>query len=203
MPKLQEIHQAFKGIGLTGAYAIPWLDYKHVLVHLSNEQDFNRIWIKQQWFIVNKKMRVFKWSPDFEAEKESAIVPVWIFFPNLKAHLYEKLALLLIAKTMGKPLFIDKATTNGSRPSVARVYVEYDCKKASVNQVWIVVKDWVIGAVIRGYTQWVEFSKMLKYCDHCCHVGHSVSNYLVLGNRPAKQGKPIGNKPLKDDGRES
>ncbi|EOY31586.1 Uncharacterized protein TCM_038530 [Theobroma cacao] len=45
---------------------------------------------------------------------------LWISFPNLKAHLYEKSALLLIAKTVGKPLFVDEATTRGSRPSVAR-----------------------------------------------------------------------------------
>ncbi|EOY01215.1 Uncharacterized protein TCM_011161 [Theobroma cacao] len=148
-------------------------------------------------------MRVFKWSPDFEAEKESMIAPIWISFPNLKAHLYEKSALLLIAKTVKKSLFIDEATANGSRPSVARGCMEYDCRKAPVDQVWIVVKDRVTRAVIGGYAERVEFSKMPKYCDHCCHVGHSVSNCLVLRNWPKKQGKPPGNKPLKDDGRES
>ncbi|EOY06960.1 Uncharacterized protein TCM_021522 [Theobroma cacao] len=183
MPKMQEIRQAFKGIGLTGAYVIRWLDYKHILIHLSNEQDFNRIWTKQQWFIANQKMRVFKWSPDFEAEKESPIVPVWISFPNLKAHLYEKSALLLIAKTVGKPLFIDEATSNASRPSVARVCVEYNCRNAPVEEIWIVIKDRVTGTVTGGYAQKVEFSKMPDYCEHCGHVGHSVSTCLVLGNR--------------------
>lgn len=67
---------------------------------------------------------MFKWSPDFEAKEELMIVPIWISFPNLKSHPYEKLALLLIAKTVEKPLFIDEATVNGSRPSVARVCVE-------------------------------------------------------------------------------
>ncbi|EOY19561.1 Uncharacterized protein TCM_044700 [Theobroma cacao] len=47
MPKLLEVRSAFKGIGLAGAYEVRWLDYKHVLIHLSNEQDFNRIWTKQ------------------------------------------------------------------------------------------------------------------------------------------------------------
>ncbi|EOY20357.1 Uncharacterized protein TCM_045949 [Theobroma cacao] len=45
---------------------------------------------------------------------------VWISFSNLKARLYEKAALLLIAKTIGKPLYVDEATANGSRPSVTR-----------------------------------------------------------------------------------
>ncbi|EOY17513.1 Uncharacterized protein TCM_036737 [Theobroma cacao] len=188
MPKLQDVRAAFKGIALTGAYEVRWLDYKHVLIHLSNEQDFNRIWTKQNWFIATQKMRVFKWTPEFEPEKESAVVPVWISFPNLKAHLFEKSALLLIAKTVGKPLFVDEATANGSRPSVARVCVEYDCRKSPVDQVWIVVQNRKTGEVMNGYSQRVEFAQMPAYCDHCCHVGHKETDCILLGNKPRPPG---------------
>ncbi|WRX24226.1 protein of unknown function DUF4283 - like 10 [Theobroma cacao] len=153
MPRLQEIRSAFKGIGLAGAYEIRWLDYKHVLIHLFDEQDFNRIWTKQNWFIANQKIRVFKWSPEFEPEQESAVVPVWISFPNLKAHLFKKSALLLVAKTVKRPLFIDEATANGSRTSVARVCVEYDCRKPPLEQIWIIVQNRETGAVTSGYSQ--------------------------------------------------
>ncbi|EOY13938.1 Uncharacterized protein TCM_032793 [Theobroma cacao] len=78
------------------------------------------------------------------------IIPIWISFPNRKTHLYEKLTLLLIAKTIGKPLFIDEATANGSRLSVARVCMEYDCKKDPINQVWIMVKDRVTETITGG-----------------------------------------------------
>ncbi|XP_021300381.1 uncharacterized protein LOC110428790 [Herrania umbratica] len=115
------------------------------------------------------------------------MVPVWISFPNFKAHLYEKFALMFIAKTVGKLLFIDEATTNGSRSSQARVRAEYDCGKAPVDEVWIVVKDRTTKAVKSGYSQRVEFSKMPDYCDHCCHVGHSIWACLVLGNRSDKR----------------
>ncbi|EOY14356.1 Uncharacterized protein TCM_033752 [Theobroma cacao] len=189
MPKLQDVRSAFKGIGLTGAYEVRWLDYKHVLIHLSNEQDCNRVWTKQVWFIANQKMRVFKWTPDFEPEKESAVVPVWIAFPNLKAHLFEKSALLLIAKTVGKPLFVDEATANGSRPSVARVCIEYDCRRSPIDQVWIVVQNRETGTVTSGYPQRVEFSQMPAYCDHCCHVGHKEIDCIVLGNKDKSLGR--------------
>ncbi|WRX16206.1 protein of unknown function DUF4283 - like 7 [Theobroma cacao] len=188
MPKLQEIRQAFKGIGLSGAYEIRWMDYKHVLIHLSNEQDFNRVWVKQQWFIVNQKMRVFKWAPDFEAEKESAVVSVWISFPYLKAHLYEKPALLLIAKTVGKPLYVDEGTANGSRPSVARVCVEYDCRKQPVEEIWIVIRNRETGAVTGGYSQIVEFARMPDYCGYCSHVGHKENECIVLGAKSKQVG---------------
>ncbi|WRX22755.1 protein of unknown function DUF4283 - like 10 [Theobroma cacao] len=76
MPRMENIISAFKGICLAGAYEIKWLDYKHVLIHLSNDQDFNRIWTRQNWFIANQKMRIFKWTLEFEAEKESLVVPI-------------------------------------------------------------------------------------------------------------------------------
>ncbi|EOY19035.1 Uncharacterized protein TCM_043662 [Theobroma cacao] len=105
------------------------------------------------WFIANQKMWVFKWYPDFEAEKESLVVPVWISFSNLKAHLYKKLALLLIAKTIGKPLFVNKAIAKGSRPNVARVCVEYDCKKPLTDPVWIVIQNRDTSMVTSSYSQ--------------------------------------------------
>ncbi|XP_017974471.1 PREDICTED: uncharacterized protein LOC108661552 [Theobroma cacao] len=147
-------------------------------------------------------MRVFKWSSDFETEKESPIVPMWISFPNLKAHFYEKLALLLIAKIVGKPLYVDEATATQFLPSVARVYVEYDYKKEPMNQVWIVVKDRDSGAVTRSYIQRVEFAKMSTYCEHCCHVGHTSSTCLVLGNRLTTPGKVQVSKTLREEKRE-
>ncbi|WRX16204.1 protein of unknown function DUF4283 - like 6 [Theobroma cacao] len=190
MPRINEIRMAFKGIGLVGAYEIKWLDYKHILIQLSNEHDLNRIWLKQVWFISNQKMRVFKWNPDFQPEKESSLVPVWISFPNLRAHLYEKSALLVIAKTVGRPLMVDEATAKGTRPSVARVCIEYDCQKPPIDQVWIVTRDRKTGSVIGGYMQKVDFAKLPEYCSHCCHVGHGVSTCMVLGNRPEKRPQP-------------
>lgn len=111
-------------------------------------------------------------------------MPVWIFFPNLRAHLYEKSALLVIAKTVGRPLLADEATANGTRPSVAWVCVEYDCQKPPIEQVWIVTRDRQIGSVMGGYMQKVEFARLPEYCTHCCHVGHGITSCMVMGYRP-------------------
>ncbi|EOY26126.1 Uncharacterized protein TCM_027547 [Theobroma cacao] len=91
IPKMQEIRDTFIGIGPVGAYEIGWLDYKHILIWLSNEHDLNRIWNL-----------------------------LWISFPNLRAHLYEKSALLVIAKIVGRPLMVDEATANRTRPNMAK-----------------------------------------------------------------------------------
>ncbi|EOX96783.1 Uncharacterized protein TCM_005954 [Theobroma cacao] len=128
-------------------------------------------------------MRVFKWTLDFESDKESSIVQVWISFPNLRAHLFEKSALLLIAKAIGNPLGVDEATANGTRPSVARVFIEYDCLKPPIESVWIVTSKRGSEDVTGGYLQKVDFAPMPEYCNHCCHVGHGMENCLVLGQK--------------------
>ncbi|WRX28304.1 protein of unknown function DUF4283 - like 10 [Theobroma cacao] len=150
MPRMADIRVAFKGIGLTGAYELCWLDYKHILIHLTNVHDLNRIWVRQVWFIANQKMTVFRWSPDFHPEKESSIVPEWISFPYLWAHLQEKSALMMISKTVSKPLFVDEAMANGSRPSVARVCVEYDYQKPPLDHVWILQRTQELKSVEKG-----------------------------------------------------
>lgn len=206
---MNEIQAAFKGIGLIGAYEIRWLDYKHVLIHLTNEHDLNRLWMRHVWFIANQKMRVFKWSPDFQSEKEFSLVPIWISFPGLHAHLFEKLALLMIAKTVGRLLFVDEATANGSRPSIAWVCVEYDCQKPPLDHIWIVTRDRQTGIVTGGFVQKVEFSKLPAYCTHCSHVGHDFAACIVLGNKLERMGamrqKPLDSEKLvtgDDKGRE-
>ncbi|EOY17297.1 Uncharacterized protein TCM_036445 [Theobroma cacao] len=54
MPRMQEIRATFKRIGLMGAYEIRWLDYKHILILLTNEHDLNRIWLNQTLLAIAK-----------------------------------------------------------------------------------------------------------------------------------------------------
>ncbi|EOY16520.1 Uncharacterized protein TCM_035322 [Theobroma cacao] len=137
MPKWEVIQQVFKGIGLFGAYNIRWFNYKHILINLLNEYeyDFKRIWGYQAWFIANQKMEVFKWSLDLNPEKTPSIVLVWISFPNLKLHLFEKSMLLAIAKSIENLLYVNESPANGTKPSMARVYVEYDCFNPLVDSI--------------------------------------------------------------------
>ncbi|EOY26461.1 Uncharacterized protein TCM_028132 [Theobroma cacao] len=111
-------------------------------------------------------MLVFEWTPDFQSKKESSFVLVWISFSNLRAHLYEKSALFVIAKIMGRLLMVDKAIANGTRPSMMRIYVEYNCPKPLVDQVWIVTRDRKTEDVTKGFMQKVEFARPSEYCTH-------------------------------------
>lgn len=95
---------------------------------------------------------------------------------------------------VGRPLMVDEATANGTRPSVTRVCVEYDCQKLPIDHVWIVTRDRQTGAVTGGYMQKVKFARLSEYCSHCCHVGHGVSTCMVMGYRLEKRPQPTKKK---------
>ena len=74
-------------------------------------------------------MRIFKWTPTFTPSKVSSIVPVWVSFPELPAHLFRKEVLFTVASMIETPLQIDDATLNQSKLSKARAWIELDLLK--------------------------------------------------------------------------
>ncbi|KAJ6719960.1 GLYCINE-RICH CELL WALL STRUCTURAL PROTEIN 1.8-LIKE [Salix purpurea] len=193
MPRLEVIRDFFRRLNLLGAFDIHWFDYKHIFIKLNNDLDYQRLFAKRDWFFGGYKLRVLKWSVDFIPEKESSIVPVWISFPNLRYHLYEGSALLNLAKSLGPPIQMDEATAKGTRPSKARVCIEFDCLVEPPTEIWVQVRSRESGKNLSGYWQPVTFEKMPAYCTKCSHVGHHMANCILLDNnvRPRQ--------PLKHD----
>ncbi|KAL0282192.1 UNVERIFIED_CONTAM: hypothetical protein Sradi_7268500 [Sesamum radiatum] len=122
-------------------------------------------------------MRVFKWTPTFTPEQESSIVPVWVCFPELPAHLFHKDALFAVASMIGTPLQIDDFTFNHSRLSKARVGIEINLTKPLVEDFDLKIN----GITIR---QKVEYEQVPKYCNLCKHVGHDNLECYSKGNAP-------------------
>ncbi|KAL9424510.1 hypothetical protein AB3S75_031602 [Citrus x aurantiifolia] len=166
-PPIDVIRKFFVALGLKGNVDISLLDPRHILIQLYLEEDYTRIWLRQSWFIDGRAMRVFKWSTTFHSSEESPIVPVWVSLPFLPVHYMKcKEALYSIAATIGKPLRIDHATAAVSRPTVARVLIEYDISRSLLKRLWIGEKD-------TGFWQYIVFEKVPRYCAACKHVGHS------------------------------
>ncbi|KAK4381526.1 hypothetical protein Sango_2959600 [Sesamum angolense] len=122
-------------------------------------------------------MRVFKWTPTFTPEQESSIVPVWVCFPELPAHLFHMDALFAVASMIGTPLQIDDFTFNQSKLSKARVGIEINITKPLVEE---------FDLKINGITihQKVEYEQVPKYCNLCKHVGHDNLECYSKGNAP-------------------
>ncbi|KAK4348319.1 hypothetical protein RND71_031074 [Anisodus tanguticus] len=74
-----------------------------------------------------------------------------------------------MAASVGKPISIDSATRNKTRPSSARVKVEVDLLKVHPKSVLIQVGE---GAEITSTQQRIRYDVLPKYCTNCKLQGH-------------------------------
>lgn len=172
IPSFKALTFRFTKLGLKGNFKIGVINPKHVLITLSNEEDYSRIWLRGVWIFDGFPMRVFKWSPDFNPSSECSIAPVWIRFPELPCHLFNKQALFSIANIIGTPLLIDESTADLSRPSLARVCVELDLLKDRPDEIFLGIGDKTI-------VQKIIFENCPEFCSFCCHLGHSAASCFL------------------------
>ncbi|KAL0291046.1 UNVERIFIED_CONTAM: hypothetical protein Scaly_2651500 [Sesamum calycinum] len=187
-------------LGLKGNVSIGRLNFKHVLIRLSNEEDFSRIWLIGERTFDSFHMRVFKWTPNFDPQIESPIAPVWIRLPALPVHLFEKNALFTLATKIGKPLRMDEPTADLSGPDLARVCVEIDVTSPKFQVVHLQIEG-------KTYRQQVIYENCRPYCTSCNHLGHEITNCILIHNNDKRQvdmdSKLIGDHPSnKEDTRD-
>ncbi|KAL0379356.1 UNVERIFIED_CONTAM: hypothetical protein Sradi_3241100 [Sesamum radiatum] len=176
-PQYRNLHRLIAGLGLRGAFTVGMINAKHVLITLTDEADYSKLWIRRIWFIQGYPMRVFKWSPTFSSAKESSIVPIWVCFPGLPVHLFQKDALSTVASMVGTPLQIDEYTFNQAKLSKARVCIEIDLLQPRIEEIDIQIH----GVTIR---QKIEYEQLPNYCSLCKHVGHRATECYSKGNAP-------------------
>ncbi|KAH0693022.1 hypothetical protein KY285_020119 [Solanum tuberosum] len=71
-------------------------------------------------------MRPFIYDVNFKASEETTKATTWISFPDLSPTFFMKEVLFSLAFVVGKPLQLDLANINKTRPSCARVKVQVD-----------------------------------------------------------------------------
>ncbi|XP_027127732.1 uncharacterized protein [Coffea arabica] len=167
-PKLDEVRRFFSKLDLKNPVTIGHLDARHVLLRFTLEANFLLVWTRGLWQIGRFPMRVFRWSPDFHVNRESSLAPVWIALPCLPIHFFDKHSLLSIATMVGRPLYVDAATSSLIRPSVARVCVEVDLLQP-LPQCVLLGMD----GDADGFWQQIVFERLPQYCNKCWHMGHA------------------------------
>ncbi|XP_020702248.1 uncharacterized protein LOC110113880 [Dendrobium catenatum] len=164
-PPLDAIRNFFFNLKLNREVSVTVLDYTHILIKLSNDLDYCRVFGHRSYLVFNCFMKLTKWSPTLDIGVESPIIPIWISFPHLRPHFFVPRILFGLGELFGKPLKIDEATSVGSRPSNARVLVEIDITKTYTKQVWL-------GSEALGYVQDVVFDEFPHFCSVCKCLGH-------------------------------
>ncbi|KAJ6823798.1 uncharacterized protein M6B38_129030 [Iris pallida] len=168
-PPIEAVRKVFGAFRLNGPISVGVISPKLLMLHPSSEADFLRLRSKDVWFVANAPTRVFRWSPDFSADRESPIAPIWVAFPGLPQHLFAKPAMFSIAACIGTPLQIDKVTEIHSRPSRACIQVEMDTSIPLPSK---------LRAIAFGNSIWqpIEYEHVPKYCSECFHRGYSSSS---------------------------
>uniref|UniRef100_A0A0V0HA32 Putative ovule protein n=1 Tax=Solanum chacoense TaxID=4108 RepID=A0A0V0HA32_SOLCH len=118
------------------------------------------------------QMRTLRWDLWFELDVETTIGVAWISFPDLPPNFFAKEAIFSIASAVGKPLTVDMATRNQTRPSCARVKIEVDLTTKLSQRVKINEEDDNTGHTKYKWIK-IQYDYMPNYCKECCLQGHN------------------------------
>ncbi|GAA0156592.1 hypothetical protein LIER_38297 [Lithospermum erythrorhizon] len=173
-PPIGFIKEFFMGLKLMGEYNISLYDTKHLFIECALMEDFTRLWMRITWYVKGFPMRMFKWTPEFNPEKESPLTPVWIHFAGLPLYLLEEEPLLSIENSIGTPLKIDHNNVNRVKLGQASVCVALDVSQPIRKKVWIGFEEADKGAMVAGLWQVVHYDPYPNYCTDCFHLGHNM-----------------------------
>uniref|UniRef100_A0A0V0ITI4 Putative ovule protein n=1 Tax=Solanum chacoense TaxID=4108 RepID=A0A0V0ITI4_SOLCH len=131
-PEINEIKELIpKQCGIIGGCQIGYLRNRHILMKFDCIEDYIRILSKNLYYIIAKdgyayQMRPFIYDTNFKVSEETSQATTWISFPDLLPTFFVKKVLFSLASVVGKPLQLDLATINKTRPRCARVKVQLD-----------------------------------------------------------------------------
>ncbi|KAM3360625.1 hypothetical protein P3S68_015479 [Capsicum galapagoense] len=86
-PQIEKIRSKFvEKIPLKGTTKIGVFDFRAIFLDFTNEDDFKSVWFRRSIEIDGQVMWLEKWTPDFNPEEDSPIVPIWVLLPWLQFH---------------------------------------------------------------------------------------------------------------------
>ncbi|WMV13664.1 hypothetical protein MTR67_007049 [Solanum verrucosum] len=165
MPRMELIRKSF--IAQTqhiGGVKIAHFNSRHIYIDFDNEADHISIWTKQRMFIAGQSMKLQVWTPTFKPAEETPIVPIWITLPELPWNCQYMDILTPLLSPIGKALYLDSATMQKTRGSVAKVQVQIDLTKERPQHVWLGFSEKDANL---GKWQLVEYEDVPSYCIYC------------------------------------
>ncbi|KAH0711972.1 hypothetical protein KY289_007931 [Solanum tuberosum] len=182
-PDIQDLRKLIlKQCKLKGDCNIGLLSNRHVLIRATLVEDYIHLLSKPAFYITQNNwsypMRTLKWDPLFNPETETTTSIAWISFPSLPPIFFGTNVVFSLAAAMGKPLQVDMATKNQTRPSCARVKVEVDLLREFLKRIKIgmrmqnkeIVEKWII----------IKYDYVPKYCQTCMIQGHNEEQCYVV-----------------------
>nr|XP_033516045.1 uncharacterized protein LOC117280437 [Nicotiana tomentosiformis] len=176
-PKVHDLRKVIsKSFGIKSNFPIGQLEYQHVLIIFDLYEDYVHVASRSVGYIHcngdDYQYRLRPWTLFFNPKEETTRAWVWISLPGLPPDLFTKTALLSIDSAVGKPMAIDKATHDKSRPSTARVKVELDMLDKNSNRVRLQYLDTKSGKISEHFQDFV-YDNLPSYYICCKRQGHN------------------------------
>ncbi|XP_070046775.1 uncharacterized protein [Nicotiana tomentosiformis] len=137
------------------------------------------------------QMRCTKWNPWWKPSEETLVAITWISFHDLPPNLFGKEFVFSLAREVGRPLHVDLATQNGTRPSCANVKVEVNLLSNIPQRIKIEEEEDESGPEKFKWIK-IRYDYMLKYCKSCKKQGHKEEECWVI-NPELRQFEDQGN----------
>jgi hypothetical protein len=119
--------------------------------YFQSREDLNRIWSTGTWNLKPGLLRLSAWTNDFKSEElKITHAQVWVRIYGLSQEYWMPTTLFAIASGLGTPLSLDTATQQRTYGHFARVLVDINLAD-------------------------VDYENLPYFCEHCCCVGHSIS----------------------------
>ncbi|XP_060182975.1 uncharacterized protein LOC132612922 [Lycium barbarum] len=175
--------------GIKGVPIIGLPDERHILIGLNFLEDYVRMMYTPAYYLkvhdMYFQMRPLIWDPWFNPKEETSRAVAWISFPELPPNFFAKEAVFSMATAVGKPLTVDLATANKTRPSCAKVKVEVDLLATLPKRINIAEED--ESGILKSKWVRINYDYLPKYCKHCKLQGHEEKECRVLNPELAKQ----------------
>ncbi|WMV59685.1 hypothetical protein MTR67_053070 [Solanum verrucosum] len=201
-PVLSELRKLLpKQFDVKGNCNIGQLDFHHLLIRFDLYEDFVHVISNSYGYFKfdgeEYFFRIFLWTPSFNPKEERPKAWVWISLPELPTDLFARRSLLSIVTATGKPIAVDKATQDRTRPSTVKVKIILDLLDKHPNHVRLQFMEKESGKIIEHY-QKIIYDNLPLYCTHCKHQGHEKNKCRLLVRKTVSQGDQLGDEVGRD-----
>ncbi|KAH0666513.1 hypothetical protein KY285_027719 [Solanum tuberosum] len=169
---------------VVGKFSYGWPDLDELRIQIPKDEDFINMMSKPTHYILSKDgysymMRPVIYDAKFNAEEETTQAMAWISFPELRPTFFVEESIFSLASTVGKPLRLDVATINKTRPSCARVKVQVNLLADLPKVIELEVRN-EDTKTSRVEKVKIQYDFLPKYCQTCKLQGHPEMKCRVL-----------------------
>lgn len=147
-----------------------------------NQNLLNWVLESSRWYLGRRLLILQKWSPDLTGSKQRwDKIPIWVILRNIPMHLYSNTCISYIASAIGKPLYMDKATTTQTHLDFARVCIEVNAGDEIEKSIRVDI----------GEEELVEVEVIMPWCPERCQKCKQFGHNCDLKQREEEQKDPI------------